>query len=78
MNQIATNKAVINKSTASSAPSKSDEGKSVGVKIDCKTIAFDEKFQCASKELFDCFSKIELMTAFTRGDVKLDFVKNGE
>jgi hypothetical protein len=50
----------------------------VGVKIDCKTIIFEEKFQCKSDALFDCFSKVELVTAFTRGDVKMDFSKNGE
>lgn len=39
---------------------------------------FEEKFQCKAKELFECFSKIELVKAFTRGDVKLDFKKDGE
>lgn len=77
VNHITTNKTVINDGKASSSDKK-DENKSLGVKIDCKTISLEEKFTCKSIELWDCFSKIELMTAFTRGDVKLDFNKNGE
>lgn len=69
---------MFNNSKSTSAPSISKDEKVLGVKIDCKTIIFEEKFQCKANELFDVFSKLELMTAFTRGDVKLDFKKNGE
>jgi len=79
VNHIATNKAVINNSKSAATPSSNNNNEKVlGVKIDCKTIIFEEKFQCKANELFDCWSKVELMTAFTRGEVKLDFSKNGE
>jgi activator of HSP90 ATPase len=77
VNHITSNKAVINEPKASSKTSDSKD-KPLGVKIDCKTVVLEEKFQCKVNELFDVFSKVELMTAFTRGDVKLDFSKNGE
>lgn len=76
-NHITSNKAVINDSN-SKTPSTDKNEKSLGVKIDCKTLLLEERFQCKVSELWDCFSRIEPMTAFTRGDVKLDFVKNGE
>lgn len=76
-NHITTNKTVINDGKASST-NKKVEDKPLGVKIDCKTIVIEQKFTCKAIELWDCFSKIELMTAFTRGDVKLNFSKNGE
>jgi activator of HSP90 ATPase len=46
--------------------------------VDCKTLNFKENFQCKAKELYDALTKKEYVQAFTRGDVKLDFVKNGE
>lgn len=79
---INANKGVINDSnktaTANSTAAATKPNAGLGVKIDCKTIVLEEKFTCKVNELFDCFSKTELMTAFTRGDVKLDFRKSGE
>jgi activator of HSP90 ATPase len=77
------NKSVINNSTAKSKPAAAAAaagGKDapLGVKIDCKTVLLEQKFQCKVVELWDCFSKTELMSAFTRSDVKLNFEKNGE
>ncbi|KAG5682719.1 hypothetical protein PVAND_012053 [Polypedilum vanderplanki] len=68
------NKSVINASSTVAA--KKDE--QIGVKIDCKTLILEEKFQCKSNELWDCFSKVELLSAFTKSDAKLNFEKNGE
>jgi activator of HSP90 ATPase len=76
-NHVTTNKSTINDGKTKASVEKT-ENKTLGVKIDCKTLVFEERFQCKANELYDCFSKKELMTAFTRGDVKLDFVKNGE
>lgn len=75
MKHITSNKAVVNNSSSNSS---AKPAPSLGVKIDCKTLIFEEKFQCKADALYDCFSKLELVTAFTRGDVKLDFTKNGE
>lgn len=70
---MSTNKNVVNKSSDKAA-----ESKPLGVKIDCKTIFLEEKFQCKANELFDCFGKIELVQAFTRDAAKVEFTKNGE
>lgn len=78
VNTVSSNKAVFNNSKPATAPSTNKDEKVLGVKLDCKTIIFEEKFQCKAKELFDVFSKKELATAFTRGEAKLDFSKNGE
>jgi len=75
------NKAVINDPKPSNTVSSStspDAAKPLGVKLDCKTIIFEEKFHCKAQALFDCFARQELMQAFTRGDVTLDFKKGGE
>ncbi|XP_070495439.1 activator of 90 kDa heat shock protein ATPase homolog 1 [Chironomus tepperi] len=76
-NHVTSNKAVINDSNIK-APSTEKSEKPLGVKLDCKTLLLEEKFQCKVSELWDCFSRIEPMTAFTRGEVKLNFSKNGE
>lgn len=77
---VTSNKSVINNSAKSASTTQTEKSdiKPLGVKIDCKTVILEEKFQCKSSELFDCFSKVELMSAFTRSDVKLDFKKGGE
>lgn len=69
-------KTIINDSTPSI--NNNNTKSTVGLKVDVKTIYFNEKFHCKANELWDCFSKKELLSAFTRGDVKLDFVKGGE
>lgn len=76
-NHVTSNKAVINDSNIKT-PSTDKSEKPLGVKLDCKTLMLEEKFQCSVSALWDCFSRIEPMTAFTRGEVKLNFSKNGE
>lgn len=49
----------------------------LGVKMDVKTITFNEKFQCSAQQLYDALTKIEMVTAFTRGHVKMDACKGG-
>lgn len=79
-NHITQNKSVVNdgKSSSVSNDKKVAEKPTLGVKIECKTIVMEQKFTCKASELWDCFAKVELMTAFTRGDAKLNFSKNGE
>lgn len=71
---ISTNKNVVN----NSGNSKAAENKPLGVKIDCKTVFLEEKFQCKAHELYDCLTKVELVQAFTRDSAKVDSTKNGE
>lgn len=53
------------------------ETKQIGLKIDTSTINMTLKFQCKASEFFDAMTRIEMVTAFTRGAVKLDPVKGG-
>lgn len=53
------------------------ENKQVGLKIDTTTITQEHKFQCTAEEFYNAMTRIELVTAFTRGHVKLDPVKGG-
>ncbi|CAO1391142.1 unnamed protein product [Diamesa hyperborea] len=69
-------KAVFNESKSPS--STSNDSKPLGVKIDVKTLAFNEKFQCKASALYDALTRKELVTAFTRGDVNMEFKKGGE
>lgn len=50
----------------------------VGLKIECKTIKLQERFQCRAHELYEALTKKEMVAAFTRGDVKCDSQKGGE
>lgn len=49
----------------------------VGVKIDTTTIETTHKFQCRGQEFYDAMTRIEMVTAFTRGKVKMDATKGG-
>lgn len=49
----------------------------VGCKIDTQTIVSSHKFQCRAVEFYDAMTKIEMVTAFTQGHVKLDASKGG-
>lgn len=51
---------------------------SIGCKLDVKTLKLKINFQCRSNELYDALTKVEMVTAFTRGAVKMDPVKGGE
>lgn len=54
------------------------QNKPTGIKIDTQTIKQTHKFQCTAQEFYDALTRIELVTAFTRGEVKLDPVKGGK
>lgn len=54
------------------------EPKAVGCKLDVKTLDAVEKFQCRANELYDALTRVDMVTAFTRGHVKLDLFKGGE
>jgi len=49
-----------------------------GLKIDTTTLKLSHKFQCRAQEFYDAMTRIEMVTAFTRGAVKLDPVKGGK
>ncbi|XP_058058153.1 activator of 90 kDa heat shock protein ATPase homolog 1 isoform X1 [Anopheles bellator] len=52
--------------------------KSVGCKMDVKTLSTVEKFQCRANELYDALTRADMVTAFTRGYVKQDLFKGGD
>ncbi|CAH0552843.1 unnamed protein product [Brassicogethes aeneus] len=54
------------------------ESKQIGLKIDTTTIKTVHKFQCTAQEFYDALTRVELVTAFTRGHVKCDPVKDGK
>ncbi|XP_066140824.1 activator of 90 kDa heat shock protein ATPase homolog 1 isoform X1 [Euwallacea fornicatus] len=49
-----------------------------GIKVDTSTIKQNNKFQCTAEEFYSALTRIEMVTAFTRGHVKLDAVKGGK
>jgi len=51
--------------------------KVTGLKIDTTAISQVYKFQCTAEEFYNALTRIEMVTAFTRGHVKLDPVKGG-
>lgn len=54
------------------------EKKSGGLKIDTTTLKLSHKFQCKAIEFYNAMTRIEMVTAFTRGAVKIDSVKGGK
>uniref|UniRef100_A0A6M2DLS5 Putative activator of 90 kDa heat shock protein atpase log 1 n=1 Tax=Xenopsylla cheopis TaxID=163159 RepID=A0A6M2DLS5_XENCH len=46
--------------------------------IDTTTINLKHKFQCKAQEFYDAMTRIEMVTAFTRGPVQLDATKGGD
>jgi len=46
-------------------------------KVDTTTLNIKEKFQCKAQDLYAALTRIEMVTAFTRSEVKLDPVKGG-
>ncbi|XP_017776080.1 PREDICTED: activator of 90 kDa heat shock protein ATPase homolog 1 [Nicrophorus vespilloides] len=55
-----------------------EEKKSVGLKIDTTTLKINLKFQCKAMEFYDAMTRVEMVTAFTRGAVKLEVFKGGK
>ncbi|XP_037036092.1 activator of 90 kDa heat shock protein ATPase homolog 1 [Bradysia coprophila] len=58
-------------------PIVSTDNKSLGCKIAVTTIAVSENFQCRSNEIYDAWTKQEMVCAFTRGPCKLEAKKGG-
>ncbi|XP_058833672.1 activator of 90 kDa heat shock protein ATPase homolog 1 [Topomyia yanbarensis] len=54
------------------------DDKKVGCQLDVKTLETVERFQCRANELYDALTRTDMVTAFTRGHVKLDLFKGGE
>lgn len=54
------------------------EPKQVGCKLDVKTLDVVERFQCRANEIYDALTRTDMVTAFTRGHVKLELFKGGE
>lgn len=59
-------------------PVLNEEKKHTGSKIDTQAIKQTYNFQCTAQELYDVLTRIELLTAFTRSEVKLEPVKGGK
>ncbi|CAH2046624.1 unnamed protein product, partial [Iphiclides podalirius] len=59
-------------------PVVSAEKKQVGCKLDTKTIELSETFQCRADEFYNAMTRIEMVTAFTQGHVKMDAEKGGK
>lgn len=62
----------------SMAPVESAKPKSGAVHIETSTVKVSHKFQCRAQEFYDAMTRIEMVTAFTQGHVKLDPVKGGK
>lgn len=58
-------------------PIVSTDNKSLGCKIACTTITVAENFQCRANEIYDAWTKQEMVCAFTRGPCKLEAKKGG-
>ncbi|CAH2255347.1 activator of 90 kDa heat shock protein ATPase homolog 1 [Pararge aegeria] len=52
--------------------------KQIGCKLDTKNIELTETFQCRAQEFYDAMTRIEMVTAFTQGHVKMDAEKGGK
>lgn len=64
---------------ALSASKKSgDSNATVGYKLDVKTLTMSEDFQCSACDLYNALTMPEMVTAFTRGEAKIDPVRGGE
>lgn len=59
-------------------PVRNEAKKQSGLKIDTKSIKQTHNFQCTAQEIFDALTRIELVTAFTRSEVKMEPVKGGK
>ncbi|XP_063621994.1 activator of 90 kDa heat shock protein ATPase homolog 1 [Cydia splendana] len=52
--------------------------KEIGCKLDTKSLELSEKFQCRGQEFYDALTRIEMVTAFTQGHVKMEAEKGGK
>lgn len=59
-------------------PVVSPKATQVGCKLDTKSIELTESFQCRAQEFYDALTRIEMVTAFTQGHVKMDVEKGGK
>ncbi|KAG6447907.1 activator of 90 kDa heat shock protein ATPase homolog 1 [Manduca sexta] len=59
-------------------PVMSPQNTQIGCKLDTKTIEMSEKFQCRAQEFYDAMTRIEMVTAFTQGHVKIEAEKGGK
>ncbi|CAG9857077.1 unnamed protein product [Phyllotreta striolata] len=67
-----------NKTKINMQPVVNHDNKQIGLKIDTKSFKQTQKFQCTAQEFYNAMTRIEMVTAFTRGHVKLDPVKGGK
>lgn len=50
----------------------------IGCKMDTKSIEISETFQCRGMEFYNALTRIEMVTAFTQGHVKMEAEKGGK
>lgn len=62
----------------SMGPVKNEEKKREVLNIDTQTIKQTHNFQCTAYELYDALTRIELVTAFTRSEVKMEPIVGGK
>ncbi|CAK1555458.1 unnamed protein product [Leptosia nina] len=54
------------------------DSKKIGCKLDTKSIELTESFQCRAQEFYDAMTRIDMVTAFTQGHVKMEAEKGGK
>ncbi|CAG9562373.1 unnamed protein product [Danaus chrysippus] len=59
-------------------PVLSNNKQQIGCKLDTKIIELTETFQCRANEFYDAMTRIEMVTAFTQGHVKMEAEKGGK
>lgn len=59
-------------------PKRFSKTNDVGYKLDVKSLEMTVKFQCSAYDLYSALTKAEMLTAFTRGPVKIEAVRGGE
>lgn len=59
-------------------PVVSNQNKQIGLKLDTKSIELSESFQCRAHEFYDAMTRVEMVTAFTQGHVKMEAEKGGK
>jgi len=71
-----TGKLSLNHSSAAKKP----EGKPVaaGVKLEMKSLEITEELKCRKEEIYNVFTELEFIRAFTRGPATVDAVKGGK
>lgn len=62
----------------SGAVTTNNAASAVGYKLDVRTLTFSETFQCQAKDLYEVFTKPELVSVFTRSQAKVDATRGGE